>query len=35
MRISVTSAVRGVFRDNPATRQEFLDLVTSAPASLL
>jgi GTP cyclohydrolase I len=31
----VTSAVRGVFRENPATRQEFLDLVTKAPASLL
>jgi GTP cyclohydrolase I len=25
----VTSAVQGVFRDQPATRQEFLDLVTS------
>jgi GTP cyclohydrolase I len=31
----VTSAVRGVFRDQPATRQEFLDLVTSPQASLL
>ncbi|MSP60929.1 MAG: GTP cyclohydrolase I FolE [Myxococcales bacterium] len=31
----VTSAVRGVFRDQPATRQEFLDLVTAAPTSLL
>jgi GTP cyclohydrolase I len=31
----VTSAVRGVFRENPATRQEFLDLVTKAPATLL
>jgi GTP cyclohydrolase I len=31
----VTSAVRGMFRENPATRQEFLDLVTKAPASLL
>ena len=31
----VTSAVRGMFRENPATRQEFLDLVTRAPASLL
>jgi GTP cyclohydrolase IA len=25
----VTSAVQGVFRDQPATRQEFLDLVTA------
>jgi GTP cyclohydrolase I len=31
----VTSAVRGVFRDQPATRQEFLDLVTAPPAALL
>ncbi len=31
----VTSAVRGVFRDQPATRQEFLDLVTSPQPSLL
>jgi GTP cyclohydrolase IA len=31
----VTSAMRGVFRDQPATRQEFLDLVKGAPASLL
>jgi GTP cyclohydrolase I len=31
----VTSAVRGVFRDQPATRQEFLDLVTAAPLNLL
>jgi GTP cyclohydrolase I len=31
----VTSAVRGVFRDQPATRQEFLDLVTAAPSRLL
>jgi GTP cyclohydrolase I len=31
----VTSAVRGVFRDQPATRQEFLDLVTAAPTTLL
>jgi GTP cyclohydrolase I len=31
----VTSAVRGVFRDQPATRQEFLDLVTAQQASLL
>ena len=28
----VTSAVRGVFRDQPATRQEFLDLVTAPQA---
>ncbi len=31
----VTSGVRGVFRDLPATRQEFLDLVTAAPPTLL
>ena len=31
----VTSAVRGVFRDQPATRQEFLDLVTAQPLALL
>lgn len=31
----VTSAVLGAFRDQPATRQEFLDLVTSPPANLL
>lgn len=31
----VTSAVRGVFRENPATRQEFLDLVTAPLMSLL
>ncbi len=31
----VTSAVRGIFRDQPATRQEFLDLVTAAPMQLL
>jgi GTP cyclohydrolase IA len=31
----VTSAVRGVFRDQPATRQEFLDLVTAPALSLL
>ncbi len=31
----VTSGVRGMFRDQPATRQEFLDLVTAAPLSLL
>ncbi len=31
----VTSAVRGVFRENPATRQEFLDLVTASPLALL
>jgi GTP cyclohydrolase I len=31
----VTSAVRGVFRAQPATRQEFLDLVTAAPLALL
>jgi GTP cyclohydrolase I len=31
----VTSAVRGDFIDNPATRQEFLNLVTAAPLQLL
>lgn len=31
----VTSAVRGVFTDQPATRQEFLDLVTATPMQLL
>lgn len=31
----VTSGVRGAFRDHPATRQEFLDLVTAAPLALL
>jgi GTP cyclohydrolase I len=31
----VTSAVRGVFRDQPATRQEFLDLVTAAHPTLV
>jgi GTP cyclohydrolase I len=31
----VTSAVHGVFRDQPATRQEFLDLVTSDHPRLL
>jgi GTP cyclohydrolase I len=31
----VTSAVRGVFRDQPATRQEFLDLVKSPRVGLL
>lgn len=31
----VTSAVRGVFRDQPATRQEFLDLVTAPALALL
>src|SRR5262249_43566112 len=31
----VPSAVRGVFRENPATRQEFLDLVTAPPLNLL
>lgn len=30
-----TSAMRGVFRDQPATRQEFLDLVTAPPMQLL
>lgn len=31
----VTSAVRGEFADKPATRQEFLDLVTATPMQLL
>ncbi len=31
----VTSAVHGVFRDEPATRQEFLDLVTAAHPNLV
>ncbi len=31
----VTSAVRGVFIDQPSTRQEFLDLVTAPPLQLL
>jgi GTP cyclohydrolase I len=31
----VTSAVRGVFRDQQVTRQEFLDLVTAAPMPLI
>lgn len=31
----VTSAVRGTFRDHPATRQEFLDLVTAPAMRLL
>jgi GTP cyclohydrolase I len=31
----VTSAVRGDFGDNPATRQEFLNLVTAPPLQLL
>lgn len=31
----VTSAVRGVFIDQPETRQEFLDLVTATPMQLL
>ena len=30
-----TSAMRGTFRDQPATRQEFLDLVTASPLQLL
>jgi GTP cyclohydrolase I len=31
----VTSALEGVFRDQPATRQEFLDLVTTDHPRLL
>jgi len=31
----VTSGVRGMFRDHPATRQEFLDLVTAPPLTLV
>lgn len=31
----VTSAVRGIFRENPSTRQEFLDLVTAPPLNLV
>ena len=31
----VTSGVRGQFRDQPATRQEFLDLVTAPQMNLL
>jgi GTP cyclohydrolase I len=31
----VTSAVHGVFLDQPATRQELLDLVTAAHPSLV
>lgn len=31
----VTSGVRGLFRDQPATRQEFLDLVTAPPLALV
>jgi GTP cyclohydrolase I len=31
----VTSGVRGLFRDHPATRQEFLDLVTAPTVNLL
>jgi len=31
----VTSAVHGCFRDQPATRQEFLDLVTAEHPSLV
>ena len=31
----VTSAVRGLFREQQATRQEFLDLVTAPPTTLI
>ncbi len=31
----VTSAVRGVFLEQPATRQEFIKLVTDSPNSIL
>jgi GTP cyclohydrolase IA len=31
----VTSGVRGLFRDHPSTRQEFLDLVTAPQMSLV
>lgn len=31
----VTSSMRGVFRDNPSTRQEFLDLVRTSHPGLL
>ncbi|HNI61577.1 MAG TPA: GTP cyclohydrolase I [Pseudomonadota bacterium] len=31
----VTSAVRGIFIEQPSTRQEFLDLVTATPLQLL
>ena len=31
----VTSAVRGLFRDQQVTRQEFLDLVTAPPTTLI
>jgi GTP cyclohydrolase IA len=30
--VAVTSAMLGVFRDNPQTRQEFLDLIRKGPA---